>query len=67
LQVFSKKKRRAKQDRKKAPLEKINKSIRTEYIKAQNFEQKSNIPLEFIKCQFGFRKAYYRGLAKNRQ
>jgi transposase, IS5 family len=38
--------------------------IRTEYIKA-SIRAKVEHPFRIIKCQFGFRKAIYRGLAKN--
>ncbi|MBU0791841.1 MAG: hypothetical protein KKC55_15435 [Gammaproteobacteria bacterium] len=38
--------------------------IRTEYIKAI-IREKVEHPFRIIKCQFGFRKAIYRGLAKN--
>jgi IS5 family transposase len=39
-------------------------SIRTEYIKA-SIRVKVEIPFRIIMCKFGFRKAIYRGLAKN--
>jgi IS5 family transposase len=39
-------------------------SIRTEYIKA-SIRAKVEHPFRIIKCQFGFRNAIYRGLAKN--
>jgi IS5 family transposase len=38
--------------------------IRTEYIKA-SIRAKVEHPFRIIKCEFGFRKANYRGLAKN--
>jgi IS5 family transposase len=38
--------------------------IQTEYIKA-SIRAKVEHPFRIIKCQFGFRKAIYRGLAKN--
>tara|TARA_R110001606_G_scaffold12348_2_gene53893 strand:+ start:273 stop:731 length:459 start_codon:yes stop_codon:yes gene_type:complete len=38
--------------------------IRTEYIKA-SIRAKVEHSFRIIKCQFGFRKANYRGLAKN--
>jgi IS5 family transposase len=38
--------------------------IKTEYIKA-SIRAKVEHPFRIIKCQFGFRKAIYRGLAKN--
>jgi transposase, IS5 family len=43
----------------------INKQpIRTEYIKA-SIRAKVEHPFRIIKCQFSFRRAIYRGLAKN--
>ncbi|MDO6418988.1 transposase [Amphritea sp. 2_MG-2023] len=43
----------------------INKQpIRTEYLKA-SIRAKVEHPFRIIKRQFGFRKAIYRGLAKN--
>jgi len=38
--------------------------IQTEYVKA-NIRAKVEHPFRILKCQFGFRKAIYRGLAKN--
>ncbi|MEP3349925.1 MAG: IS5 family transposase, partial [Marinomonas sp.] len=38
--------------------------IRTEYVKA-SIRAKVEHPFRTLKCQFGFRKAIYRGLAKN--
>lgn len=38
--------------------------IKTEYIKA-SIRAKAEHPFRIIKCQFGFREAVYRGIAKN--
>ncbi len=38
--------------------------IRTEYVKA-SIRAKVEHPFRILKCQFGFRKAIYRGMAKN--
>ncbi|CUB06990.1 hypothetical protein Ga0061065_12813, partial [Marinomonas fungiae] len=38
--------------------------IRTEYLKA-SIRAKVEHPFRILKCQFGFRKAIYRGLPKN--
>jgi len=38
--------------------------IRTEYLKA-SIRAKVEHPFRILKCQFGFKKATYRGLAKN--
>jgi IS5 family transposase len=61
--IFSK--RRASKIRilKKHP-RKNKQPIQTEYIKASS-RVKVEHPFRIIKCQFGFRKAIYRGLAKN--
>ncbi len=48
---------------KKHPI-KNKQPIQTEYIKA-SIRAKVEHPFRIIKCQFGFRKAIYRGLAKN--
>ncbi len=48
----------------KKPPRKNKQPIRTEYIKA-SIRANVEHPFRIIKCQFGFRKAIYRGLAKN--
>ena len=41
-----------------------NQPIRTEYLKA-SIRAKVEHPVRILKCQFGFRKAIYKGLSKN--
>ncbi|MCK5894957.1 MAG: transposase, partial [Endozoicomonadaceae bacterium] len=38
--------------------------LKTEYLKA-SIRAKVEHPFRIIKCQFGFTKAHYRGMAKN--
>ncbi|MFT4574067.1 MAG: hypothetical protein ACI85E_001272 [Marinomonas primoryensis] len=63
LQLFFEKKGKQNKNLKKAP-RKNKQPIKTEYIKA-SIRAKVEHPFRIIKCQFGIRKAIYRGLAKN--